>query len=404
MTAEPAFRHRPAEGAGGDARLAVVAAHPVQYYAPLFRALAHRCDLTVFYGRTIGSGDHARSGFGQSFDWDVDLLAGYRSEVLRNVAPRPSGAFFGCIAPGIGPTLRQGRFEAVLLIGWYQAALLQALAAAKRLGIPALVRGDSQLLTPRGPVKRAVHRLAYPSFLRRYDAALYVGTRSRAFYRHHGYPEERLFQSPHCVDTARFADPAAREEAQALRAAHGIPSTAEIVLFAGKLVPFKRPGIAVEAVARLRAEGSDARLMVAGSGALAGPVTEWARALGVPLTMLGFVNQSRMPAVHAAADVLVLPSARETWGLVANEALAAGTPVVVSREAGSAPDLCDGRAGIACDGGDPASVADALAALLSAPPDAAAIAARSAAHSVERAADGILAAVEAVRRPSRRSV
>lgn len=382
---------------GAPIRLAAVVAHPVQYYAPIFRALAGRSDLTVLYGRTLDPEDHQRSGFGERFVWDVDLLEGYRSRILRNAAPRPGSSFFGCIAPDIGRVLREGRFDAVLVVGWYQALHLQALLAAKRRGMPALVRGDSQSATPRSLLKRAIHRAAYPAFLRRFDAALYVGTRSKEFYRDRGYPEERLFPSPHCVDTARFAARATRQAGMALREVHGIGADTKAVLFAGKLVTFKRPAVAVEAVGRLRANGRDAHLLVAGAGKLAGEVAARAGAIGVPLTMLGFVNQSRMPAVYAAADALVLPStARETWGLVANEALASGTPVVVSREAGCAPDLCDGRAGIACEGRDPDRVARALEALVSAPPDTAAIARLTAAHSVDRAADGILAAAGAL--------
>lgn len=378
---------------GATVSLAAVVAHPVQYYSPIFRALAGRSDLTVLYGRMLAPEDHRRSGFGEPFTWDLDLLEGYRHRVLRNIAPRPGPSFPGCITPCVGRVLRQGRFDAVLIIGWYQAMHLQALFAAKRLGIPALVRGDSQSGAPRGVLKRAVHRTAHPALLRSFDAALPVGTRSKKFYRDHGYPEERLFPSPHCVDTARFAAAATPQAGKVLREAHGIAPETTVVLFAGKLVPFKRPTVAVDAVERLRAHGRDAHLVVAGAGELSDEVSARAGALGVPLTMLGFVNQSRMPAVYAASDALVLPSAaRETWGLVANEALASGTPVVVSHEAGCAPDLCDGRAGIACEGGDPRSVAAALGTLLSAPPDAAAIAERTAAHSVDRAVDGILAA------------
>src|SRR5439155_18234313 len=58
------------------------------------------------------------------------------------------------------------------------------------------------------------------------------------------------------------------------------------------------------------------------------------------VTFTGFVNQSELPALYAAADVFVLPSgADEHWGLAVNEAMCAGLPVVVSREVGCVPDL-----------------------------------------------------------------
>ena len=62
--------------------------------------------------------------------------------------------------------------------------------------------------------------------------------------------------------------------------------------------------------------------------------------MGVNVRMLGFVNQSELPGIYASADVLVVPSDfRETWGLVVNEAMACGTPAVVSVAVGCAPDL-----------------------------------------------------------------
>jgi glycosyltransferase involved in cell wall biosynthesis len=110
--------------------------------------------------------------------------------------------------------------------------------------------------------------------------------------------------------------------------------------------------------------------------------------------MLGFRNQSEMPAAYAAADALVLPSdGRETWGLVANEALACGKPIVVSDAAGCAPDLAaDGAAGRVFAAGDVESLAAALSDVMDHPPAAAAIAAKSAVYSVGAAADGIVRA------------
>ena len=99
-----------------------------------------------------------------------------------------------------------------------------------------------------------------------------------------------------------------------------------------------------------------------------------------------------MPAAYAAADCLVLPSdGRETWGLVANEALACGRPVAVSDACGCAADLVDGRAVRSFVVGHEAALADAMSAMITAPPMAAEIVAISAAWSLQAAAQGILA-------------
>jgi glycosyltransferase involved in cell wall biosynthesis len=376
-------------------RLAIVVSHPIQYYAPLFRELAKRLDLTVLFGHRATPSDQATAGFGVSFEWDVDLLSGYAHSFLRNTARRPGlDHFSGCDTPEIGERFREGRFDVVLVQGWYLKTFLQAVFAAKCQGLPVLVRGDSHLNTPRSALKRAAKSVVYPAFLRLFDAALYVGERSRAYWMHYGYPRSRLFFSPHCVDADWFATRATPQARAELRARLGIQSDAKVALFAGKLVPFKRPLDVIAATARLRAEGRDLRLLFAGAGPLESEISAAAGTAGVPIHMLGFCNQTMMPQAYAAADVLVLPSdGRETWGLVANEALACGLPVVLSDRVGSAPDLAgNGSAGRVFSVGNVAAFAHAIGDLLDSPPSSEAIAAKSAAYSLQRAAEGILRA------------
>jgi glycosyltransferase involved in cell wall biosynthesis len=385
-------------------RLAIVASHPVQYYAPLFRELARRIDLTVFFAHQASAEDQAAAGFGVGFAWDVDLLSGYASRFLRNTARRPGlQRFGGCDTPEIGARLREGRFDAVMMLGWRLKSDLQAGLAAKQLGLPLLVRGDSQMATPRSALKRLVKALAYPPLLRLADAALYVGERSRAYWAHYRYPPSRLVFSPHSIDAGWFAARATPAARSALRARLGIAAETQVALFAGKLAPFKRPLDLIEAAARRRRNGAPVTVLAAGAGELSVAMSEAARAAGVDYHPLGFRNQTEMPEAYAASDVLVLPSdARETWGLVANEALACGRPVVLSDEVGAAPDLAaDGCAGRVFRGGDAADLADALHQVLTQPPSSRRIAAKSAAYSLARAADGVEEALARTRRPRR---
>ena len=378
-------------------RLAVVTSHPIQYYAPLFAELAKRVDLMVFFGHQP-TPEQQSTGFGVPFQWDVDLTSGYPHAFLTNVAKDPNvDHFAGCDTPGVGQALADGGFDAVLIFGWRLKSSLQAAVAARRMGLPVLMRGDSQLSTPRSALMRMGKAVAYPVFLRLFSAACYVGSASKAYYEHYHYPKARLFSSPHCVDTAWFsarATPAARSK---LRRQLGMIEDEKLVLFAGKLAPFKRPLDVVEAVARLRSMGVKASMLVAGAGELESEIRGLAQDLGVPLHMLGFQNQSQMPAAYAAADVLMLPSdGRETWGLVCNEALACGCPILVSSAAGCAQDLAGAEVGGVFPLGDLAAAADSLTRILRQPPSPAALAARSAAFGLETAADGIVAAMKAV--------
>jgi glycosyltransferase involved in cell wall biosynthesis len=380
-------------------RLAVVASHPVQYDAPLFRELAKRIDLTVFFGHRATPIDQSKAGFGVTFEWDVDLLSGYSSSFLRNVAKRPGIERFGeCDTPEIGIRLREGRFDAVLLTGWYLKCFLQALFCAKRQQIPVLARGDCHLETARSRFKRTMKSIMYPPLLRSFDAALAVGKRAHAYWTHYHFPESHIFFSPRCVDTEWFATRATHEAGAALRARLGIAPASELLLFAGKLVAFKRPLDLIGAAARLNAEGRRVEVMVAGAGPLKEQMAIHARDAGVVLHLLGFCNQTEMPAAYAATNVLVLPSeGRETWGLVANEALACGCPIVVSDAVGCALDLVvDGRTGKVFHVGHVTELAHAIAELLDYGPSSQEIAAKSAAYSLDAAANGILRAARFV--------
>jgi glycosyltransferase involved in cell wall biosynthesis len=140
-------------------------------------------------------------------------------------------------------------------------------------------------------------------------------------------------------------------------------------VFASSAKPIarKRPFDLVDAVALLRRRGIDARAVFIGDGEERAAIIARAAAAGIgdATSITGFVNQAELPAWYAAADALVLPSdSRETWGLVVNEAMAAGVPVVVSDAAGCSVDLVrEGENGYTYPCGDVPALADRLAAI-----------------------------------------
>jgi glycosyltransferase involved in cell wall biosynthesis len=172
----------------------------------------------------------------------------------------------------------------------------------------------------------------------------------------------------------------------------GIGEDEAVLLFAGKLLPFKRPLDVVEAAACLMKRGRPVTVMVAGSGPLEESMRNRAGQTGVKLVLLGFRNQTEMPACYAACNVLVLP-----WGLVANEALACGRPIVVSDAVGCAPDLAaDSVVGRTFPLGDYRKLSEAIVALVDNPPQRVAIQIRSRAYSIDVACEGIIKALEFV--------
>ncbi|MDE2579608.1 MAG: glycosyltransferase family 4 protein [Hyphomicrobiales bacterium] len=384
-------------------KIAVVASHPIQYQAPIFRALAERCALQVFFAHRASPAEQGAAGFGGAFDWDVDLTEGYDHSFLRNVAAAPNASrFYGCDTPEIGARLREGRFSAALVMGWHLKTYVQTILSAKMTGLPVMVRGDSQLSTPRSALKRVVKEAAYPPMLRFFDAALYVGARSRAYYEHYRFPAQKLYFAPHCVDNMWFSQRATAAARDELRATLGVAEETTLLLFAGKLAPRKRPLDVIEAAARLRRTGAAVEVMVAGDGELRDALQQAAEATGVRLHMLGFCNQTRMPQAYAACDMLVLPSSgEETWGLVVNEALASGRPVVVSDQCGSAPDLAAPPCGRIFAAGDCDALARAVESLMAHPPQQTDLVELIGRYSVSETVNAIMRAADAIARPNR---
>ncbi len=381
-------------------KLGVLATHPIQYHAPLYRALAAELDLRVYFGHLQTAQGQADAGFGVAFEWDVDLLRGYPHTFLANRARHPgTDSFAGCDTPEIADVIRAERFDAFLVNGWHARSFWQAMAACWRTGTPLLVRGDSHLGTPRAGWKRAVKEVGYRAFIPRFDGYLVVGEKSRAYYLHYGADRARMHFVPHFADADYFRARAAAADRPALRARYGVAPDARAVLFAGKFIDVKRPLDFVEAVAALAQREGGVEGVMVGDGPLRPQVEAAIDQTGAPVRLAGFLNQSEMPGAYALADALALPSETETWGLVVNEAMACGLPVAVSDGVGCALDLVEeGVTGTVYPTGAD-SLAGALERLLPLVGDPAtrrALDRKTTTYSLERAVEGTLEAVRSV--------
>lgn len=169
-------------------RVAVVSTHPIQYHSAWFQALAvsPELEICVYYCHMATPMEQACAGFGVQFDWDVPLLTGYPYCFLKNVADPPRhGSFAGFDTPEIKDIIRRRQYDAVLVNGWHYKSAWQAIWACWESGVKVLVRGDSHLHTPRGPLKKLAKLLIYRRFVPRLDACLAVGQWSRDYFLHY---------------------------------------------------------------------------------------------------------------------------------------------------------------------------------------------------------------------------
>lgn len=383
--------------------LAIVTSHPIQYQAPLWRALAAAgINFEVWFLTPHAVRASPDREFGRSFAWDIDLLSGYPHRFLPVAPGWDLEKFNGIRLPhGWDAELRERKVTTLWIEGWRFQTLWQAAAAAHRLGLPVWLRGESHDLAPEPWLKNQLKRIALGWLFRRVDKFLCIGSANRRFYRHRNIPESHLLSAPYCVDTERFATAAAelaprREE---LRRGWNIATDAYCVLFCGKLIAKKRPlDLVAATVLAPRLAGRAVHLLFAGDGELAGQLQSALKQTGSPAaTFAGFLNQSEIPAAFAVADCLVLPSDYgETWGLVVNEALASGLPVIVSDHCGCAEDLA-APLGVAhifpC--GDSRAFAECLRTQAANPPPAATLRQLSESHAPQRTAESVVAELTA---------
>lgn len=184
-----------------------------------------------------------------------------------------------------------------------------------------------------------LRRLALSWIYRSIDKAFYVGTNNKQYFLKLGVKERNLVFAPHAIDNERFGDQVLyKEESEQIRKALGIPENHVVFLFAGKFERKKNPLLLIKAFKQLNPQ--NASLLLVGNGVLENELRQ--AAAGHPnIHFLPFQNQTRMPAVYQAGNVLVLPSSGpgETWGLCINEAMACGLAIIASNKVGCAVDL-----------------------------------------------------------------
>lgn len=348
-------------------KLIVLTSHPIQYQVPLWREIAKtKLDFEVWFLTDQGVKRSVDQGFGATFAWDVDLMSGYPHRFLELKGAWDLRKFRGIeLAKSLGAQLRVAGGTALWVEGWRLKPFWDAVFAAKKIGLTVLMRGEaSDKISEKGGPFGLFRKVMLHWLFTKVDYFLAIGQASRRFYLKHGVPERKLLNAPYCVDNEFFrceAEKYRKAGTEGIRRAWNIPEDTKIVMFCGKFIPKKRPMDIIHTAQAYQTQGAAHpwHLLFVGSGELG---TELRKACDVkfdvdqkcpqisnfqsPLpprpsaSFVGFLNQSEIPKAYAIADVLVLPSeAWETWGLVVNEATAAGVPTVVSDACGCSEDF-----------------------------------------------------------------
>jgi glycosyltransferase involved in cell wall biosynthesis len=232
------------------------------------------------------------------------------------------------------------------LAGWGHPVLLGALLMARSLRIPVAVESDTAERRPdrswRDFWRHWVKKLLYPPLFRLPSRFLPGGTRQARYLGRYGVKQERMTIAQMTVDVCairRFCSQDREAVRAAARARWGMSADARIVLFVGRLEVAKGLQELLSAFARAVIEENDLCLAIVGDGSLRAHVEAIAAKPDCRVTYLGRLSGDDVLRGYLAADLLVLPSLFEPWGLVINEAMACGLPVIVSDRVGCAEDL-----------------------------------------------------------------
>jgi len=256
--------------------------------------------------------------------------------------------------------------DVIAVAGYADRGMRQAAKWARRRGRTSILLSDSQARDL--PRKRWREWLKRQWVSRHYSRAFVAGASAASYVESLGIASHRIWRGYDVVDNAHFAAGAAqaRRDEAALRKELKLP--ARFFLFVGRFAPEKNlPRL----LAAFRSASADAAvagrsLVLVGGGPEEAALRAVAAPLGDRVHFAGFQQLERLPAYYGLAEALLLPSLSEPWGLVVNEAMAAGLPVVASSQCGCVMELVlPGLNGVVVDAHDQQDIASALIAVAS---------------------------------------
>lgn len=326
-------------------KILVVTSHPIQYQTPFFKKVAENLgvQLLVIFCWNFGVEEKIDPEFGISIKWDIPLLDGYNYKFLKNFSTNPSSEFWGQVNWGVTKEILIFRPDFILILGWNSFTNWLSIFTAWVCGIPIILKAENPLNQEhlKSKWKLFIKSIILRIFFKGVSAFLYIGKENKKFYEYYGVPQKKLFFGPYSVDNDFFFEESnvLKKKREEFRREYYLKSEDTVLLFVGKLINKKRPQDLLEAYKIALVQNPNLKLIFVGDGELRLDLEKKSKDLpGV--FFVGFKNQTELPKFYTLADVFVLPSgAGETWGLVVNEAMCFGLPIIVSNMVGCSSDL-----------------------------------------------------------------
>jgi len=321
---------------GMKQKLLIFDTHPIQYRAPIFKALYEKTGQiqVYFFNAAFDSrrwwfqekGKHSKENFG------LNLQEGYPQKILET-GKLPFLAQWRLIKN----LIKSEKPGAILIYGYYQPEHWFLRFWATHFKVPLLFVGET--FDWRGSFfRKSIKRFLVNYFFKGVSGFISIGEKTAAYYQSWNVPHQKITQARYCTDTSPFV--CSLERSQQIRAETrknlSIPEKSFVLLFVGRIFDRKRPEDLLKIHEALAKKHSLSTLIV-GQGELRetlqkkypDPTIQW----------LGFKSHQELKNFYYAADLLVVPSEFETWGLVVNEAFSCARPALVTEDCGVCNDL-----------------------------------------------------------------
>lgn len=313
-------------------RLVIITEIISPYRIPLFNVLSEQPELDLYVIFLAETDPTLRQWkvYKQEIRFSYEVLPSWRKRIA---------GYNLLLNRGLGRALLGAKPDAILCGGYSYFTSWQALWWARNRNVPFFLWSESNLQDMRKG--RALVELLKGEFFRQCSGFVVPGKSAAKYLLSHGIKRETIFTAPNAVDNELFAREAARarEESEQLRRDPGLPK--RYVLFVGRLVREKGVFELLSAYSSLDGEiRQQVSLVFAGDGPCRAELEGLASLISPGLIkFVGFIQQGQLAAYYALGEALILPTYSDPWGLVVNEAMACGLPVIVSNIAGCAPDL-----------------------------------------------------------------
>jgi glycosyltransferase involved in cell wall biosynthesis len=375
-------------------RLVIVTEIISPYRIPLFNELARRegVELHVIFLAETDPDLRQWRVYKEEIKFPYRVLPSWRKRVAgHNVL----------LNRGVGRALAAATPDAILCGGYNYAASWQAQRWARSHDVLFLLWSESHGHETRRP--RPAVEFLKDAFLRKCNGFVVPGRAALDYLREHEIDDQNIFTAPNAVDNDFFAAGAAQARENAATRREELDLPGRYFLFAGRLVREKGVFELLSAYAKLQERlRRQIGLVFVGDGESRKKLEKQAAVISTSsgvIKFAGFAHREQLAAYYGLAEMLILPTYSDTWGLVVNEAMACGLPVILSSAAGCAVDLVrDGWNGLTIPPHDVSALAAAMDGLASEPGLSATMGANSAQHishfSSQQWADGIVRAVE----------